>query len=221
MARKHDKREPRTPLLVLTSNETEASFFSQMRRDCRYANMDVVQKDPDIEDMIQMIKTAGKLKRIHGYTSVWCITNPIDLKMSTERYTEYENLAKRRKVSVVYNNPGIELWFYLHFGVPSDDITNVDEVIEGLRTYIPDYSSTPSFFTSESGMQFYLRLFPNKAQAALYAGELIKRVGRIPWGDTSRLGSNMTSFLTDVTDACGRCYVSHSQFFSRHEENHD
>ncbi|MCF7934083.1 MAG: RloB family protein [Spirochaetia bacterium] len=216
MARKHDSREPRRPLLVLTSNEIETLYFQQMRRDCRFANMSVMQKDPQTTDLLQMIKEANRLRRHNGYASVWCITNPVDLQMSPVQHQEYEAFAKKRKVSIVYNNPGIELWFYLHFGVPSAGMESAEDVISGLRTFIPGFESSAAYLSGDEGKQFYLRLFPNKAQAAINTDAYRQVVGKGKWGELYHMSTNMPSFLTDITQQCGRCYVSRGQMFEQH-----
>ncbi len=218
MPRRHDTREPRNPLLVLTSNEIETIYFRQMRRDCRYANMSVRQKDPASEDFKQMINEAAKLKRNLGYGAVWCVLNPFDVEMDPSEAKEYEDFARKKKISLVYNVPGIEFWFYLHYGVPADPRLSAKQMEEELRARIPGYESTEQYFKSGDGMDLHLKLFPNKAQAVLNANAFRQRGENVPLGDATRLTTNMPSFLTDVIRECGRCYISRGQLFEQHRQ---
>ena len=105
MARKRNFKEPRTPLLLLTAGEDEALYFSQMRRDCRYSNMQVFQKSSDSKSLIEMIKEAGKLRLEHGLGTAWCVFNPFDIELSPRELTESRALAEKKRIALAYTNP--------------------------------------------------------------------------------------------------------------------
>ncbi|MCK9349114.1 MAG: RloB domain-containing protein, partial [Sphaerochaeta sp.] len=66
MARKRISQKPRRTVLVVTATEAEALYFSQMRKDCRYANMTVVW-EPDYKDLAHLITLAGQMRNKEKY----------------------------------------------------------------------------------------------------------------------------------------------------------
>ncbi|MDA3832306.1 MAG: RloB domain-containing protein [Spirochaetales bacterium] len=209
MSRKHDVREPKRPLLVLTSNAVETCYFLQMRRDCRYGNMSVSQKSDSSENLHAVIREAGKLRRDFNFASVWCIVNPVDVHIEADKESEYRQLAKTKKVSVVYNSPGIETWLYLHFEKPETDRMSRKNLADKLAEKIPGFRLEEEYFHTGEGKKLYLRLFPNKSQAVLHADLMRKEQDFVfPGSDPERLSVQMPAFLAGVIDGCGRCFIS-------------
>ena len=221
MARKHDLREPRNPLLVYTCNEIERRYFLQMRRDCRYANMTVVTKSPEAVNLELMVKEAIRIRRIEGFSEVWCVVNPKDLEIKKELLPSQLALANRRKIHIVYNQPGIEFWFHLHFGIPEGKDLTRTELGEQIRKWVEEYRSTEKFFSEDEGSQFFLRLFPHKSEAVLRANEYRLMVDDVPFGSSEGMGTNMPTFMSSVNEVCGRCYVSQGQLYERHRVKYD
>lgn len=215
MARKHDKREPRKPMLILTSNEIETQYFNQMRRDCRYANMVVRKKSEQVHTIEQMISEAGTLRKHEGFSESWCITNPSDVAFVPVHADAYEELARKKRVRVVYNNPGIEFWFYLHFTRPAKEFNSRRDVEQALQEYLPGFSSDLEYLTGKEGMQLYMNLFANKSQAALHADAYKRAAGPQRIGEIGHMSTNMPTFLTHVIETCGKCYVARGQMFEK------
>ncbi len=221
MARKHDAKEPKNPLLIYTCNEIERLYFLQMRRDCRYANITVIQKSPQAVNLELMVKEAIKRRREEGFATVCCVINPKDLEIQQELLTAQLELAERRKVKIIFNQPGIEFWFHLHFGMPAEKTMNRTQLSEGIKDWVEEYRSTGKFFSEDEGSQFFLRLFPNKSEAVIRANEYKLLIEDVPFGAPAGMATNMPSFLKAINDECGRCYVSRGQFYEKHRVKYD
>lgn len=202
-------------MLILTSNEIETQYFNQMRRDCRYANMVVRQKSANVQTIEQMIQEAGALRKHEGLSETWCITNPVDVAFAPVGAAAYEELAQKKRVKVVYNNPGIEFWFYLHFACPDKEFNSRRELEIALQEYLPGFRANIDYLTGKDGMQLYMNLFANKSQAALHADAYKREAGSLRIGEIGHMTTNMPTFLTHVIDTCGKCYVARGQMFEK------
>lgn len=222
MPRKRENREPRKPILILTSCLEETLYANQMKRDCRYANMNVRQKSDSVGDLEAMIREAGTFRRTESFEAVWLLVNPESITIDPSKGETYQALASRRHVHIIYNNPGLEFWFLLHHRVPETDVLSSEEIHEALQQYIPGFSMSKEYLSSPEGMQLYLKLFPFKADAVINAQEY-RRLCNVPYiiGDTGSAQTGMAAFINDITGVCGRCYVSRGQLFERHKESYE
>ena len=58
MKRKRVNENPRQTLLIVTASQSEALYFSQMRKDCRYTNMSVIwaEEARDLEEFVECLR---------------------------------------------------------------------------------------------------------------------------------------------------------------------
>ncbi len=207
--RRRNFLQPLVPLVLLTAGEDEAVFFSQMRRECRYANLQVFRKSADSLSLPAMIREAGRLRLEYGNGYAWCLFNPFDIEISPGDLTEAQKLAKTKRVAMAYTNPGLELWFYLHFAVPENPFSSRAESVDALQKFLPDFQPGADYLR-EQGSDLYLRLFAHKGQAVLNANRYNMLFGSRAGLGTPRLDNSCTvgRFLKSVNDVCGRCYMT-------------
>jgi len=124
MARKRISQKPRRTILVVTATEAEALYFSQMRKDCRYANMTVVW-EPDYKDLANLITLAGRMRTKEQYSSVWLVFGFADLDVSVQEVKELMPHAEKKKVNLAWNNPSLPLWYLLHLQAPKGFVIQV------------------------------------------------------------------------------------------------
>jgi hypothetical protein len=210
--RKRNFKDPRVPIILLTAGEDEALYFSQMQRDCRYANLQVFQKNPDNRSLIDMIKEAGRLRLDNGNGTAWCIFNPHDIDITPKVLTESRAIAVKKRVALAYSNPGIEFWFHLHFAIPDTPFQSRKDAAEALKKFLPDYRPGPNYL-NEKGRDLYMRLFTRKAQAILNANRFNMLFGDRAGLSGPRLDYSCTipKFLKGVGENCGKCYIAQGQ----------
>jgi len=117
MARKRISQQPRQTILLVTASETEALYFSQMRKDCRYSNMTVVWEQ-GYKDLSNLITIASKMRNSGNFSCVWVVFGFADLGVKPEQVSELLGLAEQKKVKLAWNNPSLPLWYLLHLQVP-------------------------------------------------------------------------------------------------------
>ena len=83
MARKRISEKPRRTILLVTATEAEALYFSQMRKDCRYANMTVVW-EPDFKDLEHLITLAGRRRNSENFSTAWVVFGLKDLNLDVK-----------------------------------------------------------------------------------------------------------------------------------------
>ena len=72
MKRKKIHQEPKKAMLIVTSTEAEALYFSQMRKDCRYTNL-TVRWAEHADSLESLISIAAKLRTAGKFDSVWAL----------------------------------------------------------------------------------------------------------------------------------------------------
>lgn len=215
--RKRNYKSTRSDILIMTAGEDEALFFSQMRRDCRYSNLTVRNIDDSIDSLEKMIKLTARMKKDEDFDQAWCLFNPDDLEISPYDVYECTKIAESKKISLAHSNPGIELWYYLHFAIPQMPFVTREKAAQALRTFVPDYR-IGSRYLKEVNKELYLTLFPQKAQAFINANKYNMR-----FGDTVQAGNikldyacTIPKMLQEITDVCGKCFITRGQGFASH-----
>ena len=79
--RKKNTTEPKQTLLLVCATEAEALYFSQMRKDCRYVNLTVMQapegRNDDIKDLVDF---TGRQRSRGRFDSAWALFGFDDVK---------------------------------------------------------------------------------------------------------------------------------------------
>jgi hypothetical protein len=198
---------------VISSNSFEHEYLLQMRKDCRFSNLNILDGVSDTGDLEELITRAGSIRRAGGYEKLWCMINPTDIEVRADEEEKLLRLAKTKKVALVYNNPGLELWLLLHFQPLERTSLTGNKIKEKLSTYLPAFEASEQYLLSGEGRKLHVRLFPRKAQAMLHAQRLMQGIKGFGIGsDHSLIWVSMPSFLKDLSSSCGPCYMSQSQF---------
>jgi len=205
MARKRISQKPRRTILVVTATEAEALYFSQMRKDCRYANMTVVW-EPDYKDLANLITLAGRMRTKEQYSSVWLVFGFADLDVSVQEVKELIPHAEKKKVNLAWNNPSLPLWYLLHLQAPKGFVKDPAMIESALAGQFPGFSSDAAYLLDE-GLDLHLKLYSAKSKAAVNASSYnaltASQVGLAP--------TNMVALLNDITDICGLADLTHNQ----------
>jgi hypothetical protein len=205
MARKRISQKPRRTVLVVTATEAEALYFSQMRKDCRYANMTVVW-GPDYKDLAHLITLAGQMRNKEKYSSVWLVFGFADLNVSVQDVKKAMPLAEKKKVRLAWNNPSLPLWYLLHLQTPKGFVNDPALIESALSKQFPGFRSDASYLLNE-GLDLHLKLYSAKSKAAVNASSYnalaTSQVGLAP--------TNMVALLNDITDICGLADLTHNQ----------
>jgi hypothetical protein len=179
--------------------------------------MSVISWDERPNDLEQMIIEAGRIRRAGQFEQLWLLVNPVDMEILPEKFESYEKLAKTKKITLIYSNPGIELWLLLHVEQVTQQAMTRDEVIDRFRRHVPSFDYQSDYLFRGEGDRLYLKLFPNKVRAVMNAGELERNADhKVLQGELSGIITGMPALIKGLTEACGRCYMTMSQFSDSH-----
>nr|WP_321307971.1 RloB family protein [uncultured Sphaerochaeta sp.] len=205
MARKRISQKPRRTVLVVTATEAEALYFSQMRKDCRYANMTVVWES-NYKDLVHLITLAGQMRNKEKYSNVWLVFGLADLNVSVQDVKNVMPLAEKKKVRLAWNNPSLPLWYLLHLQTPKGFVNDPALIESALSKQFPAFRGDASYLLDE-GLDLHLKLYSAKSKAAVNASSynalVASQVGLAP--------TNMVALLNDITDICGLADLTHNQ----------
>lgn len=207
MRRKRVNENPRQTLLIVTASQSEALYFSQMRKDCRYTNMSVVWAE-EARDLEEFIRIAAK-ERIKGrFDRTWGLFSFDTFEVSSEQVREVLPYAKKRKVELAWVNPSIGLWYLLHLQSPRAPIVDNGVIERSLQGMLPNFSLASEYLLGE-GDSLHLRLFPSKAQAVVNAGAYNSLFAQDFRGSLAPV--NMTKLITEIGDVCGVADMTYNQ----------
>lgn len=205
MKRKRINQAPRKSMLIVTASEAEALYFSQVRKDCRYANLHV-EWVPEITTIEALIAAAAKRRTAGKFDSTWAMFGFTDLGVTATDVQAAMPLAEAKKIQLVWTNPSLPLWYLLHLQAPKAPVLDPQVIINALRGPLPGFEADSNYLLTE-GLSLHLKLFPSKAKAAVNAREYNSTV-------QPRLGMAATNFpklLNEITEICGLADISHNQ----------
>ena len=205
--RKKNTTEPKRMLLLVCATEAEALYFSQMRKDCRYVNLTVLQApEGKSGDLQSLVDWTGRQRSKGRFDSAWALFGFDDVNATVESVKEMEEYAAKKKVNLLYFNPSFELWFILHLGSPSGFVRDLAPLREKLKAAIPGYEMTPEYFLTK-GLNLHIKLFPRHSAADLNA----RNYNSIAVAATGLKATTMPEFNEDLTAICGLADMSHNQ----------
>lgn len=148
MKRKRVNENPRQTLLIVTASQSEALYFSQMRKDCRYTNMSVIWAE-EARDLEEFVRIAAK-ERIKGrFDRTWGLFSFDTFEVSNEQVREVLPYAKKRKIELAWVNPGIGLWYLLHLQSPRTPILDNGVVERSLKGMMANFSLDAEYLLGE------------------------------------------------------------------------
>lgn len=205
MARKKITVSPLNTILIVTSNQANALYFSQMRKDCRFSNMNV-EYEPAAKNLEDFIQKTARRRNLGGFTVAWAVFDFADLQVTADQVKEAMPLAQQKKVGLAWNNPSQSLWYLLHFQSPRGVVTDPKVLESAVANLIPGFSDTPEYLLSD-GLTLHLSLFASKATAANNASAYNMLAER----ETGVAAANMIPLINDITRVCGQADITHNQ----------
>ena len=205
--RKQNTTAPKQTLLLVCATEAEALYFSQMRKDCRYVNLTVLQAPEGKGQTLQgIIDWTGRQRSKGRFDSAWALFGFDDLQTSVEEVKEAEEYAEKKKVKMLYFNPSFELWFIMHLGAPGAFLKDISPLVEKLKAAIPGYELSSEYFLTK-GLNMHIKLFPRHSAADLNA----RNYNSLALAATGLKATTMPDFDEDLTAICGLADMSHNQ----------
>ncbi|HKM08034.1 MAG TPA: RloB domain-containing protein [Sphaerochaeta sp.] len=205
MARKKISNKPRKTILIVTATESEALYFSQMRKDCRFSNLTVLWEQ-EFKDLEHLITLAARYRNTGNYSVVWVLFGLADLNVTS---TEVKGLlphAKKKKVGLAWTNPALPIWYLLHLQNPRGFVGEKSLIENALEKSFPGFSSDASYLLTD-GMYLHLKLYPAKAKASLNANNYNRLVEK----DLGLPAISLVPLLNDITEICGLADLTHNQ----------
>ncbi len=201
--RKKTNLLPKGTLLIATATEAEALFFSQMRKDCRFTNMNVVCIEAkDVTDFIT--KTARERSRNH-YDAACAVFGFDDFGTNVEEVKAAREYAEKKKVGFCFCNPGFDLWIYLHLAEPKSFINDKAIFAQALSSKLQGYEFSTSYLMNK-GLNLHMQLFPRHAMADLAA----RNYNQIALSQTGLEATTMPTLNKTITEVCGQADMSHN-----------
>lgn len=202
--RKKNKKDIKRPMVIVTSSDIISTYFSQMRKDCRYDNLTItLVKAKTLKELLTQtarVKNAGKFKMAYAVFSTSQFSDA-----TTENILNAEKAYEPRHIGLAYAAHSIMLYWALHFKslTGDEDANALNEVI---TRYVPSFKRSAEFLQGE-GVNFHLMLFPKKAIAAANANAL---------NSSYRLRNgidaiNFTKLLNTISDYCGEADIVKNQ----------
>lgn len=205
--RKKNTTDPNRMLLLVCATEAEALYFSQMRKDCRYVNLTVMQApEGKCTTLESLIDFTGRQRSKGRFDSAWALFGFDDVNTTVEQVKEMEEYSAKKKVRMLYFNPSFELWFILHLGAPSAFIRDIAPMRAKLQEALPGYELTPEYFLTK-GLNMHIKLFPRHSAADLNA----RNYNSAALAATGLKATTMPDFDEDLTAICGLADMSHNQ----------
>jgi len=196
---------PLSTILIVTSNQANALYFSQMRKDCRFSNLNV-QAEMSFKSLEDFITKAARRRSQGGYTVVWAVFDFADLKVKTDDVKAAMPLAQQKKVNLAWNNPSQCLWYLLHYQAPRGVVTDAKVFENAMGNLVPGFKNTTDYLLTD-GLMLHLSLFPNKSKAANNASLYNMMAER----ETGLSATNMIPLINDITRVCGQADITHNQ----------
>ncbi len=205
MVRKRINKNPNQTMLIVTATEAEALYFSQMRKDCRFANLHVnwAQGATTLEELVLF---AAKQRSKGKFDSTWAMFGFADFGVDAAAVKEMLPIAQAKKVNLVWTNPSLPLWYLLHLNAPNGPVVDPAVINNALGKPLPGFAADAKYLLTD-GMSLHLKLYPAKAKAVINASEYNK----IMEARTGLPATNFPVLLNEITEICGLADLSHNQ----------
>lgn len=205
MKRVRNTMMPKQAMLLYVASEFEASYFSQVRKDCRYTNLTVkcAEKADNLEKLIQ---EASKARLQGKFDCAWAFFSFSDFSLTASDVKAAQALAEKKRVKLGWVNPSFSLWIYLHFKAPTAFIPTGATFADQLAKSISGYAETAEFLATK-GQNLHLALFTNFSKAVSNAA----MYNRICEASTGLAGTNVPDIYIDIHKICGNADITHNQ----------
>lgn len=203
--RKKNTTEAKGTILLVTATKAESTYFSQMRKDCRYMNLTVEWSGKDKLSLKELIDITGKKKNLGKYEHVWALFGFDEVGTSLEEVKELEMYAEKKKIRLCYFDPCFELWFLLHLGAFTQYIGSAEMIREKVKGAIGGEVTTEFLLTK--GLNLHLQLFAKHSVADINA----RNYNKANMNLRGLAVTSMPDFNEMIQSVCGRADMSHNQ----------
>lgn len=169
MPRKTGKLKANKTFLLVVEGPTEKIYFSDVKSNGRIPGVTITPKVAKHSDLNSILKTAISEFETEVYDSVWCVFDKdtiIANGMSEELKNLYED-ALARGIHFADSMPAFEVWFLLHFTMPSQFYASQDGVINELRKHITGYTKNQGWLSSAALYTTLKPYFDNAMERAI------------------------------------------------------
>lgn len=201
--RKKKSTETRRTLLLVTATETEALFFSQMRKDCRYGNLTVVNSGS--KDLRRLIQFTSREKNRNRYDVAYALFGLDDVGATIEDVREAQEACQGKRISLCWFNPSFLLWLYLHLGKPQGFIADASAFEPQLKKAIEGFEWSEEYLLTD-GLNLHMKLFPRHSVADQNARDY----NRVAIQATGEMATSMPQLDKTIVEVCGQADMSHN-----------
>jgi len=206
MARKRKSIAPKKTMLIVTASEDEALYFSQLRKDSRYANLSVEWIGENVTDITKCLSLTSRKRNQGRYTEAWFVFSFKELGITNEDFAEVKAIAEKKRVKLAWSNPGINLWYYFHFYTLNKMEISDDEINSKIREKISDFEPTAEYLRT-GGLDFYQKIcvLDNDANknARMY-NNIVEQFTGVP-------AINFVELSLAITENCGQANFTLNQ----------
>lgn len=206
MARKRISIKPKTTMLIVTAREDEALYFSQLRKDSRYANLSVEWLGSHNNDMEKSLSKVARLKTHGRYSEVWFVFSFKEMGVSNENFKNIKSIADRKRVKLAWSNPGINLWYYFHFYPLNATEISDEDINRKIREKISSFQPTVEYLKT-SGLDFYKKICVLDNDANRNA----RKYNNIVEQYTGVAAINFVELSLAITENCGQANFTLNQ----------
>lgn len=201
--RKRNKVEAKETMLLVCALESEAVFFSQMRKDCRYSNLTVVAQETD--SLEKFIDAAAKERSKGKFSVCWALFGFDDLNTNVDEVKQLMDYAEKKKVNLCFFNPTFDLYFMLFVAKPRAFIGDSEMIRNRVHSSFEGYDGSVEYFLTK-GLNLNFKIYP---QLALADGNA-RDYNNIAEIDTGLPATTLPLFFDSLKNVCGKADMSHN-----------
>lgn len=201
--RKRNKVEAKETMLLVCAKESEAVFFSQMRKDCRYSNLTVIAEE--CSSLEKFIDAAAKERNRGKYSVCWALFGFNDVATDVEEVKSMMDYADKKKVNLCYFNPTFDLYFMLFATKPRAFISDSEMIKNRVQSAFDGYDGSVEYFLTK-GLNLNFRIYPQLAEADKNARDY-NNISEI---DTGIVATTLPLFFDSLKSVCGKADMSHN-----------
>ena len=201
--RKRNKVEAKETMLLVCAKESEAVFFSQMRKDCRYSNLTVIAEESS--SLEKFIDAAAKERNRGKYSVCWALFGFNDVATDVEEVKSMMDYADKKKVNLCYFNPTFDLYFMLFATKPRAFISDSEMIKNRVQSAFDGYDGSVEYFLTK-GLNLNFRIYPQLAEADKNARDY-NNISKI---DTGIVATTLPLFFDSLKSVCGKADMSHN-----------
>lgn len=201
--RKRNRVEAKETMLLVCALESEAVFFSQLRKDCRYSNLTVIAEPS--ESLEKLIDAAAKERNKGKYSVCWALFGYEDVNTNADEVQEMIGYAEKKKINLCYFNPTFDLYFMLFGARPRNFVADKDMIRRRVESMHDGYDGSAEYFLTK-GLNLNFKIYPQLAEADRNARDY-NNIAEIDAGVTA---TSLPLFFDSLKTVCGKADMSHN-----------